>query len=308
MNHLKKKPAASVILPIYNAEKYLDSAIKSVLEQDFENFELLLLNDGSTDRSISCLEYYAARDKRCKLHSWTNRGLIKTLNAGVQLANSDILIRMDADDICRPTRFTKQLSYMSEHPECVALGSRVMLIDAENWPITEFFADKLEHDEIDAVNLSGNGGGIAHPTAVIRKGTILQVGGYRSDYPHAEDIDLFLRLAEIGRLSNLSDILLDYRQHPSSIGYRYSQTQKESSRRAVVGACVRRGIEIPLWQKQSDLTKNTSSPADIHQKWGWWALRTGNLKTARKHAWKALSLRPFDKNNLKLCACALRGY
>lgn len=308
MNRAQERPAASVILPVFNAGRYLDAAIESVLQQDFEDFELLLLNDGSTDESASRLEYFAARDSRCKLHTWPNRGLIETLNAGVQLAMADILIRMDADDICRPNRFATQIAYMTEHPECVALGSRVMLIDAEGLSISEFAADELGHNEIDAAHLAGRGGSIAHPTAVIRKDALLRVGGYRADYPHAEDIDLFLRLAEVGKLSNLPEVLLDYRQHPGSIGYRYAQIQQESARRAVIDAYARRGLRQPTLVDLPDRSRPAPSLADIHCKWGWWALRAGNRKTARKHAWKALSLGPFNKENVKLCACALRGY
>lgn len=308
MSHTQLKPAASVILPVYNAGKYLDAAIESVLQQEFKDFELLLLNDGSTDGSLARLEYFAARDQRCKVHSWPNRGLIASLNAGVQMATADLLIRMDADDVCRPGRFARQIVYMAENPECVALGSRVMLIDAEGWPIAEFAAEELDHEKIDAAHLAGKGGSIAHPTAIIRKEAILRVGGYRAEYPHAEDIDLFLRLAEVGRLANLPDVLLDYRQHPSSIGYRHARTQQESARRAVSDAYLRRGLREPVASARVESSSQAPSLADIHRKWGWWALRAGNLKTARKHAWKALTLAPFGKENLKLCACTLRGH
>lgn len=296
------KPTASVLLPAYNAERYVDEAIESVLGQDFERFELLLLNDGSTDDTLSHLEYFAARDKRCKIHSWPNQGLIATLNAGVQLANADILIRMDHDDVCRPGRFAKQIAYMDEHPECVALGSKVMLIDPDGYPIAEF-ATEIDHDKIDAALMAGKGGAIAHPAAVIRKDAIIKVGGYRASYPHAEDIDLFLRLAEVGRLANLGDVLLDYRQHLSSIGYHHTKMQQESARSAVMDAYRRRGIvTIPLWASKSE-EDQLPSLISIYRKWGWWSLRGGNVKTARKYAWKALLSGPFDTESLKLVAC-----
>jgi glycosyltransferase involved in cell wall biosynthesis len=301
------KPAASVLLPVYNAGKYLAPAIESVLNQQFRDFELLLLNDGSTDGSAAVLESFAARDKRCRLHAWPNRGLIATLNAGIELAAADMLIRMDADDLCRPDRFARQMAHMDAHPECVALGSRVMLIDAEGWPISEFFGQELEHDAIDAAHLAGRGGSICHPTAMIRKAAMLQIGGYRPDYPHSEDYDLFLRLAEAGALANLPDVLLDYRQHADSVGYRYSRVQWESARRAIADACARRHLP-PSGFGPPELAQGKPSRADIHRKWGWWALKAGNQKTARKHAWKAWAHGPLDRQNLKLCACVLRGH
>ena len=308
MTRSKNKPAASVILPVCNAEKYLAAAIESVLSQDYRDFELLLLNDGSTDGSPAILERFAALDARCKLHAWPNRGLIGTLNAGIQLAAADVLIRMDADDICRPHRFARQMAYMQEHPECVAVGSRVMLIDAEGWPITEFFGDELSHNEIDAAHLGGKGGTIVHPAAVIRTQAMVQIGGYRTNYPHSEDFDLFLRLAEVGRLANLPDVLLEYRQHPDSVGYRYARMQWDSARRAVADACARRRLRQITWGAEPDAAQAAPSRADMHRKWGWWALGAGNRKTATKHAWKALSFAPFDTRNLRLCACILRGH
>ncbi|MDP3332522.1 MAG: glycosyltransferase family A protein, partial [Methylococcaceae bacterium] len=120
------KPAASVIFPVYNAGEYLDAAIESILSQTFKDFELLLLNDGSTDGSLSRLEYYASQDSRCKVFTSANRGLVGTLNEGIRLAAGDILFRMDQDDISLPDRFEKQMRYLAEHPECVLVGSRVL--------------------------------------------------------------------------------------------------------------------------------------------------------------------------------------
>lgn len=305
MNIARIRPTASVILPVYNAGKFIDEAIESVLMQDFQDFELLLLDDGSTDGSLARLQYFARQDRRCMVHSWQNRGLIATLNAGIDLAKSEILIRMDQDDICRQNRFTKQLEYMAGHPDCVALGSRVLLIDPDGLPITEFVSD-FDHDSIDAANLRGCGSAITHPAAVMRKEAVLGVGGYRCDYKHAEDVDLFLRLADVGRLANLSEVLLEYRQHPSSIGYRHSVVQMESSRRAVEDTFNRRNLGLPPTRDFG--SDQTVSLSEIYRKWGWWALKAGNSRTARKYARKALSLAPFSRDNLKLCACVLRGY
>jgi len=307
MNRSDAKPAASVILPVYNAERYIDTAIRSVLKQEFSDFELLLLNDGSNDGSAARLEHFAAKDSRCKIHSWSNRGLIATLNTGVALAKAPLLIRMDADDICRPERFSKQIAYMAEYPDCVALGTRIMLIDAQGWPISVFPA-KETHNEIDAAHLVAQGGSmIAHPTVIIRKAALQQVGGYRADFVHAEDIDLFLRLAEVGRLHNLSDVLLDYRQHVDSIGYRHAKQQWQSAHQAVLAAYARRKLLNPPIPT-SMTTYNQPTHADVHRKWAWWALKAGNRKTALKHACKATLLAPFCKETLTLCACVLRGY
>lgn len=301
-------PLASVLLPVYNAERYLARALDSVLAQTWRDFEVLLLNDGSTDGSGAIAAAYAERDARVRVHAWPNRGLIATLNAGIELAAGRYAIRMDADDICRPHRFERQIAYLQSHPHCVAVGSRVMLIDAEGWPIREFFGEALTHNEIDAAHLGGKGGSICHPSAVMRTDALRAIGGYRAAFAHSEDYDLFLRLAEVGQLANLPEVLLEYRQHADSIGYRYARKQWDSARRAVAAACERRRLPEVEWLRESaQLDYESPTRADMHRKWAWWALMAGNRRTAGKHAWKALQYQPFDAQSLKLCACVLRG-
>ena len=307
-NSITPPPQATVLLPIYNAEKYLEQAITSVLNQSFSDFELLLLNDGSKDKSADIIDYFVNADKRCRSFHWPNRGLITTLNVGLAEARGDIIFRMDADDACRRDRFLKQIQFLNQHQDYVAVGCKVMLIDPDGLPICAWPGD-TDHEKIDAAHLAGKGGAIAHPSVAIRKEALITIGGYRAEFPHAEDIDLFLRLAEVGKLANLADFLLEYRQHLGSIGYRYTQEQHQSSMHAVAEAKLRRGLtqNIPLPIVEFP-TPEKANLSDIHRKWGWWALAGGNIPTARKHALKALKKKPFDTENLKLLACTLRGY
>lgn len=301
-------PGASVILPVYNAGKYLEQSIDSILSQTYKNFELLLLDDGSTDGSKEVLEHYAVQDARCKVFSWPNQGLVKTLNEGIRLAKADIIFRMDADDVCLDLRFEKQIDYLSQRPECVAVGSKVLLIDEENLPLTEFSLS-LEHDDIDARHLAGYGGMIVHPAAAIRKKALIKIGGYHEKYQHAEDLDLFLRLAEVGKLANLPDVLLKYRQHVSSIGYAKKSEQLKSNKQAVEDAKIRRGISNAIVSSTDmDESSSESTIADVHRKWAWWALSAGNLKTARKYMIKSIKNNPFNFENLHLLICVLRRH
>jgi hypothetical protein len=141
----------------------------------------------------------------------------------------------------------------------------------------------------------------------MRKAAVTSICGYRVDYPHAEDIDLFLRLAEMGRLANLPEILLDYRQHANSIGYKHARAQQESARRAVAEARRRRGYGSITLLPYNEPSPDQVTIADVHRKWGWWALEGGHLDTAKKHAWKAFKLDPLSIENVKLCACVIRG-
>lgn len=142
----------------------------------------------------------------------------------------------------------------------------------------------------------------------MRKSLVLACGGYRDQFPHAEDLDLFLRLAEVGRLANLPEVLLDYRQYQDSIGYRHTEAQRDSARRAVAEAKTRRGCGGAEKEPDEGWASSGMTIAAVHRRWGWWALAGRNLPTARKHAFIALRLQPFDLENWKLIACVFRGY
>ncbi len=308
LDPISDRPAVSVILPVFNAGGYLDSAVKSILNQSFCDFELILLDDGSTDGSLERLKLFALNDSRCKVHTWPNRGLVGTLNEGIRLSKGEIIFRMDADDLAQPNRIEKQLKYLNENPDCVAVGSQVMLIDPEGLEICEFVKD-FTHDDIDSAHLAGRGGSICHPAAAMRRAAFNKVQGYRDCFPHAEDIDLFLRLAEIGTLSNLPEILLCYRQHPNSIGYQHASKQRDSALRAVSEARLRRGVlSVTESNTSAPIAAKTPTLSEVHRKWAWWALLGGNISVARKHAYIAFKLAPMSLKNWKLIACALRGY
>lgn len=299
------RPAASIVLPVYNGARYLAQAVESVLNQTFGDFELLLLDDGSTDKSLQIMESFRAKDARCRVYSGPNRGLVPTLNLGIELANGELIIRMDADDVCRPERFEKQTSFMHRHPDHVAVGARALFIDPEGLPIFEA-GDRFTHDEID-ISLRTLGRGIWHPSTTIRKSALNAIGGYRAGYRHAEDLDLFLRLAEVGKLAVLPEVLLDYRQHVASVSFRNTTEQAASARSAIEAAYTRRGISLHEVELRID-SPTTESLADVHALWAWWALGAGNVHTARKHALRAFRLRPLSYQNLRLVACAVRGH
>ncbi len=300
------RPAASVVIPVFNTSAYLERAIDSVLGQTFADFELLLLDDGSSDGSSEILDRYQAADSRCRVYHWPNRGIIATRNEGNRLAKADIIILMDSDDICMPDRFEKQLRYLEENPDCVAVGSKILLIDTEDLPITEM-GNKFSHEEIDSTNMSGDSI-FFQPTVALRKAAVEQVGGYREEFPCAEDFDLFLRLAEIGKLANIPEVLLKYRQHLSSIGYLHGNKQADSATRAITDACQRRGIDYKKLSLRPQPAKDRQDIGDAYIKWSWWALKAGHLQTARKYALKAVKEQPFTWGAWRLCVYVLRGH
>ena len=240
-------PLISVCMPVYNAEPYVAEAVESILAQTYRNFEFIIIDDGSTDRSLAILKRYAAQDTRIRLSSSPNAGYLVRLNEMLDEARGDLIARMDADDVAMPERFIRQIDFLDAHPEVVAVGSRVLAIDSDGDPIAEFCTAQ-DHEEIDRAHLDVQGGFINHPVAMIRTAAIRKIGGYRADYWPGEDVDLWLRLAEIGRLANLPERLLKFRRHLESISYTRHARQHERCQAAAIDAHRRRGLPLPSWE------------------------------------------------------------
>ncbi len=299
-----ESPEVTVLLSVFNAERYLNEAIDSILTQTFTDFEFIIIDDGSSDRSLQILQQYAQQDSRIQLVARENRGLVSSLNEGLALAKAPFIARMDADDVSYPDRLSKQVDFLINHPDFAAIGCKVRLIDEDSDPL-RLFSLETTHREIDAAHLQGQGGAIAHAAAMFRKDKLNFIGRFRSEFTHAEDLDLWLRLAEVGQLGNLPDVLYDYRQHLQSVGHKYRAEQINSANNAVKDAMKRRGI---LNENFKISEPPLSDGNELLLKWGWWALSAGNVKTAKKYAIKALKKNPFSFETLKLYACALRGY
>jgi glycosyltransferase involved in cell wall biosynthesis len=299
-------PSVSVILPAFNAERFVRAAVTSVLAQTFHDFELIAIDDGSTDRTGALLDDLARSDGRLAVVHQPNAGLIATLNSAIDLARAPLIARMDADDLCRPTRLERQVAYMNVHPDVALLGGAYRLIDDADRPI-KTFRPPTDHATLDAQCLATTQP-ICHPLAMIRRSSIDRVGKYDPQYEAAEDLDFFLRLAEVGTLACLDgEPLLDYRMHAASVSERKQHLQRDNQRKAVEAAYARRGIEKPAtsadeWRPTTDADRF---------KWtctyGWWALRDGHFSTARAYAWKALRARPTSREAWALLAKSAIG-
>ena len=303
----QKEPKISVIMPVYNAERYVAEAIKSILDQTFSNFEFIIIDDGSTDKSTAIIEKYAIADSRIRVLRQGNQGVAKAINNGFQEAGGEFLARMDADDIAYPERFTKQIAFLRKNTECVAVGCRTLLIDPEGLEIGLFMQQQAKtHGEIDLAHMKGRGGAITHPSVIFRSEALRRIGGYREVMEPAEDLDLFLRLAEIGRLANLEEVLLKYRMHLQSTGSKRRLEQEQKVRLAIREARQRRGLPTVPEENKGPAERN-SSASELHCMWAWWALNSGNIATARKHAFIGFFRNPFCWDAVKAFLCSLRG-
>lgn len=291
-------------MPVYNTEDYLAPAVESILAQTFSDFEFIILDDGSSDRSVHIIREYAEADERIRFFPLEHRGYVSLLRRGLNHARGEFVARMDSDDISMPERFEKEIEYLRMHPECVALGTRVVLIDPYGSRV-EKPTHKTTHEEIEAELLNGVGWALVHPTVMMRRDALLKVGGYREDLMVSEDLDLFLRLAEVGKLANLPDVLLQYRQHLQSVNYTKYEQQKAVKKQIVADAYKRRGLPMPSnWTFRE---RKLLPHPEQYRRWGWAALRSGNLNVARRHALSAIRQAPMSIDTWRLTVCAIRG-
>jgi glycosyltransferase involved in cell wall biosynthesis len=221
-------PIVSVILPAYNAGEYLIPAVRSVLADGYDDLELRVYDDGSTDGSVEAL-LAAVDDPRLVVVRQENRGLAATLNRGFAEARGRYLARMDGDDQVVPGRFAAQAAYLDAHPDVVLVGGQIeRLVDGRTESESRF---PPTHDEIVAGLLAGRHV-VCHPSVMIRAAAIQQVGGYW-EHGVSEDWDLFLRLAEQGRLANIDRTVLRYRFHDSGINASSMEKVRRNIRLAV---------------------------------------------------------------------------
>ena len=220
MKVLEESIKISVLLPVYNAEKYISEAVASILSQTYTNFELIILDDGSTDRSMSIIQGF--NDSRIRIASnESNSGLIYTLNKGLKLAKGEYIARMDADDISLPTRFEKQVEFLDAHPEVGVLGTNYETFGKESKKSNLFCLN----NEIRVVKYFENP--ICHPSVMIRKAVIEANNiAYRNDFLHMEDWGFWMDLSKHTELRNLPETLLKYRLEGQNITVKNHESLK----------------------------------------------------------------------------------
>ncbi len=283
-------PQISVLMPVYQAEQYLEEAVESILAQSFDDFELLALDDGSTDESPRILATLAARDDRIRVRVAPHAGLVRRLNQGLAEARGTCIARMDADDISYPERFERQFAYLEAHPECVAVGTAVDEIDPDGRPIRPLDISP-NHEEIELRLLQGDGGALIHASALYRTAALRGVGGYRNGLDGGEDIDLHLRLSERGRLANLPDRLFLYRKNLASVTFTKRIALRRNQITAIREALQRRGLDPELAPEHPPFTPQPS-PDEIWAIWANHALDAGYRHTARHYAMRAFRTAP----------------
>jgi glycosyltransferase involved in cell wall biosynthesis len=220
-------PAITVAMSVYNGEPYLAEAIASVLAQSFADFEFLILDDGSSDHSRQTIEAFASRDARIRPIIRENRGLIASLNQLVAEAAAPLIARMDADDVCRPQRFARQIAFLADNPDHGVVGSWSEDIDERGRSIQgeAHGVDQPTSHEAFVTAIDGYKPLLCHPAVMYRTEVVRAAGGYHAAFRHCEDLDLWLRLATRTRICSIPERLLRYRRSDGQISRRFSLDQ-----------------------------------------------------------------------------------
>ena len=209
----------SILLPVYNDENYITEAISSVLYNSYKDFELVIINDGSNDKTLEKIHEF--NDSRIKLFSKPNTGLIDSLNYGIDKCQYDIVMRMDGDDVLDINKIRKQI-HAFESSKAILLGTDAYLFNQKG--VYGEISLPSTHSEIVNLMLQLKPG-IIHGTTMFYKSAIEKVGMYSDNLKHAEDFDLFLRLSKLGRLSNMNEKLYGIRKHDSNISHTNAKEQ-----------------------------------------------------------------------------------
>ena len=304
-NQTNDTPHVSVLMPVYNAQDYLVEAIDCILAQTYPNWELICVDDGSTDASLTILEDYAQRFGKVRVISRPNTGIVGALNDALDVAKGEFIARMDADDWCSIDRFAKQVAYLKANPACVAVGSAVQRTDPFGSPAGEQHPP-TEHEVIDKGLLAGDASVLVHATLMMRAEPLRQIGGWRDGTDWVEDLDLFLRLAEAGEVHNLPDTLYTYRRHTESVCFRNYELMCKRLKDVLKEAYDRRGISEQYDPElvRLDLAPKQSS-AEHYRNWACHAIHAGNKTLARKHAMDALKHAPLSPKSWKVAYWAI---
>ncbi|NVM23939.1 MAG: glycosyltransferase, partial [Desulfobacterales bacterium] len=236
-------PKVTVLMSVYNGEKYLREAIDSILNQTFEDYEFLIIDDGSTDGTAAILGSY--HDLRMKVvRNEENMGLTKSLNKGLTIAKGGYIARMDADDISLPERLQKQVEYLEVHPEIGVVGTWADYTD-EHGVSRGAWRFPTEPALVGWWIILG-GFCLAHPSVMMRFDVIKRLGFYDPEAIYAQDCELWTRANSVTRLANIPEVLLRYRYQEKSIRARHSQEQWQAvvnSMRPVIMRLI--GSDVP---------------------------------------------------------------
>lgn len=236
-------PLVSVLFPCYNVEKYLDESLLSLLNQTYDNIEIIAINDCSTDSTRKILEKYANQDARVKVYNNdVNLKLIRTLNKGIELCSGKYIARMDADDISLPQRIEKQVRFLEENPDYSVVSSLFYAFKSGSNK-RSLYRNPSRYEDLQAALLFNSV--ICHPASMIRKTLFTDLRlKFEETYIHVEDYALWSKALYLTKLANLDEPLLLYRVHENQISTIYDREQVENKKKVFKIHCEKLGLPV----------------------------------------------------------------
>lgn len=299
-----EQPQITVLMPAYNAGKYIREAVYSVLHQTYHDFELLIVNDGSTDNTLEIALSFT--DPRVIVVNKDHEGISSALNTGLKLANAPFIARFDADDICVSTRFETQLNFLQDHPDYVLVGSDAEYM-LENG---EFLFDFkcIAHSNEEIQNNLYVYCPFIHSAVMYRRDEVLKAGGYNIHAHNFEDYLLWTNLAKMGKMQNLREQLIKVRFNPASAtidekwrGERFRQLKRQATTRGSITEA--EGNELLQIIRRQDVRKIKEGA--YHALCGKKFLANNyQPKKARSHVRRAISITPLRFDNYLLYAAS----
>lgn len=293
-NSRSNEPAVTVVIPAYNLERYLPDAIRSVQLQTYRGpTAIVVLDDGSSDATLQVARDLAALDSKLAVYTQPNGGRVAARNRLLELATTELIAWLDADDMAAPTWLEDQIQLLMQGPRSVAVSGQGYAMTADAYPIGPIDAHPLEHAEISERHLSGKSNAFFQSCVVVKRSASMGSGAYRDCYPAAEDYDLWLRMADLGELQNSDKVHLIYRVHGSSANATISVQQRQQGWQSANEARMRRGMSSLPWAEDS-------IPPPRKDDWNRRiyyvniALKSGNPWTAARLVWPTLKAYPVS--------------
>jgi glycosyltransferase involved in cell wall biosynthesis len=284
----------SVLMPVYNGEAFIRQSIECILNQTYSDFEFIIVNDGSTDKTLDIINSF--NDQRIILINQQNSGVAKALNKGLKHSSGKYIARLDADDLCTPDRLEIQLNFIKNNPEYIAIGSDVNYIDEEGNFIFRYYNPAYEYEEIKK-NILGCCP-FVHSSVIFLKQPVIEIGGYPEKAHSFEDHLLWAKIIKHGKIYNMKNVLVSYRFNISSVTI--DEKDRDKTFLSIKQKAIETG-EITEEEEQqllksiksiSKLKKECSYNRMISKKYLW---NNYNPTLARKYIYKALKLEPFSK-------------
>ena len=231
-------PKVTVFIPVYNCERYVGAAIDSILAQTFSDYELLLIDDGSTDRSLDIMQAYTDPRVRVACNE-RNLGIPRTGNIGLQLARGEYIALLDNDDVAHPKRLEKQVAFLGRHPDYAQIGSWERAMDEHGQVLKKIKRRPATPEDVHVQLLFQCS--LGNPTIMART-AILRDYGYHTDYPSCQDYELYVRLAKRYKLGNLPEVLVYARAHPYRFSKQLPESRELQKRRIISGQLTDLGV------------------------------------------------------------------